>query len=122
MIIQRQWIGFLMKHKALIIIGLIGFYFFWNYFFKNANQKKENCNFAYSPEIFGEWFEDKNILKSKIPIVYYFNGNSIPEWALLNIRNTLRFHEKVYFVSRDGLQVTFDGVMYDFFFFHFISF
>lgn len=61
--------------------------------------------------MFGEWTEEKQIEKSKIPIFYYFNGNSIPEWALLNIRNTLRFHEKVYFVSRDGLQVNFDGVM-----------
>jgi hypothetical protein len=38
--------------------------------------------------------------KSKIPIIYYYSGK-LPKYGLVNIENTLRFHENVYFVSKD---------------------
>jgi hypothetical protein len=104
----RNIIALLFRFKWPLPLG-ISFCMIWIYF--KSSSKPPTCDFAFTNPVFGEWFEEKNIEKSEIPVVYYFNGNEMPEWGLLNIRNTLRFHKKVYFVSRDGLTVNFDGVM-----------
>jgi len=59
-------------------------------------------------EFIGE-FKELDRRKSKIPIVYYYSGK-LPVYGLINIKNTLKFHEKVYFISQD-LHVDLEGVI-----------